>query len=66
MTIQSDTRIGDIATEYPLATRVFHRHGIDFCCGGGKALDEACAARGVDTQLVIEELATENVCGDRG
>lgn len=59
MTIQSDTRIGDIATEYPLATRVFHRHGIDFCCGGGKALDEACAARGVDTQLVIEELRKE-------
>ena len=30
-----ESRVGEIATRYPLATRVFARHGIDFCCGGG-------------------------------
>ena len=59
MTIQSDSRVGEIATEYPMATRVFHRHGIDFCCGGGRALGEACAARGVDAGLVLEEIQKE-------
>lgn len=59
MTIQSNSRVGDIATEYPLATRVFHRHGIDYCCGGGKALEDACAARGVETDLVLEEIRKE-------
>ncbi len=59
MTIQGDTRIGEIATEYPLATRVFHRHGLDFCCGGGKPLQDACTARGVDPALVLEEIRKE-------
>jgi len=59
MTIDATTRIGEIATEYPLATRVFHRHGIDFCCGGGKPLADACAARGLDTDDVIAELQSE-------
>ena len=36
MTLQSDTPVGQLATEFPLATRVFHRHGIDYCCGGGQ------------------------------
>ena len=59
MTIQGDNRVGQIATEHPLATRVFHRHGIDFCCGGGKPLTEACAARGVDADLVLDEIRKE-------
>jgi regulator of cell morphogenesis and NO signaling len=59
MPIQSDTTVGQIATEHPLATRVFHRHGIDFCCGGGKPLKDACEARDLDTDTVIAELHKE-------
>ncbi|MHC4408098.1 MAG: iron-sulfur cluster repair di-iron protein [Planctomycetota bacterium] len=59
MTITSETTVGSVATEHPLATRVFARHGIDFCCGGGKPLREACAAQGVDTDLVLAELTKE-------
>lgn len=59
MIIDATTRIGEIATEHPLATRVFHRHGIDFCCGGGKPLAEACAARDVDAAIVLDELRAE-------
>jgi len=56
MNIDATTRIGEIATQYPLATRVFHRHGIDFCCGGGKPLADACARRGIEAGVVLEEL----------
>jgi regulator of cell morphogenesis and NO signaling len=59
MPIQSDTTVGQIATEHPLATRVFHRHGIDFCCGGGKPLKDACEARGLDTETVLAEVQKE-------
>jgi regulator of cell morphogenesis and NO signaling len=59
MKIQSDTRIGQIAAEHPLATRVFARHGIDFCCGGGKPIAEVCDAKGLDTQGVLEEIESE-------
>ena len=59
MTITAETSIGSVAAEHPLATRVFARHGIDFCCGGGLPLSEACAARGVEPDLVIAEIDRE-------
>jgi len=59
MTIQNETTVGQIASEHPLATRVFHRHGIDFCCGGGKPLKDVCAARGIDTDVVLAEIQKE-------
>ena len=59
MMILSDSIVGQLAAEHPLATRVFHRHGIDFCCDGGRKLQEACAAQGVDTGMVLEEIRRE-------
>ena len=59
ITIQSSDTVGQVAKEHPLATRVFHRHGIDFCCGGGKPLDEACAKRGVDITAILDEIHRE-------
>ena len=59
MTLQSDTPVGQLATEFPLATRVFHRHGIDYCCGGGRPLHEACTKRGVNTETVLAEIRAE-------
>ena len=59
MPIALDSHVGQIATEHPLSTRVFHRHGIDFCCGGGKPLSEACAKHGVDAELVLQEIEKE-------
>jgi len=59
MTITAETSIGSVAAEHPLATRVFARHGIDFCCGGGLPLSDACAARGVELDLVLAEIDCE-------
>lgn len=61
MTITAETSIGSVAAEHPLATRVFARHGIDFCCGGGLPLSDACAARGVELDLVLAEIDREIV-----
>lgn len=59
MTITSETKVGQLATIHPLATRVFARHGIDFCCGGGLPLSEVCARKGLDADSVIEEIERE-------
>ncbi len=59
MSISNDTPVGQIAVEHPLATRVFARHGIDFCCGGGKPIAEVCRTKGLDTQAVLEEIEGE-------
>ncbi len=59
MNIEATTSVGAIATDHPLATRVFARHGIDFCCGGGSPLEEACRKKGANLATVLDELATE-------
>ncbi len=59
MQIDSSTPVGQIAASHPLATRVFARHGIDFCCGGGKPIHDACHARGLDTERILEEIRGE-------
>lgn len=59
MTITSESQVGRIATEHPLATRVFARYGIDYCCGGGEPLSVACESRGVDPTAVVEEIRRE-------
>jgi regulator of cell morphogenesis and NO signaling len=54
--ITSETTVGQVAVATPLATRVFQRHDIDFCCGGGRTLAEACAERDLDVDTVLAEL----------
>jgi regulator of cell morphogenesis and NO signaling len=59
MTVASDLRVGQLAARHPLATRVFSRHGIDYCCGGGRPLQEVCEEKGLDTESVLEEIRGE-------
>jgi regulator of cell morphogenesis and NO signaling len=50
--------VGDIVGHDLRTAAVFARHGIDFCCGGRRSLDEACKARGVEPDAVLRELET--------
>lgn len=51
-----DETLGSLATANPLATTVFLRHRLDFCCGGGKKLSDACRALGIDPSVVLAEI----------
>ncbi len=55
----STATLADLAVILPAASRVFHRHGLDFCCHGTRPLAEACAPRGLDPEAVLEEIAAE-------
>ena len=57
--LRSDINVGELATEHPLATRVFERHGIDYCCGGDTALTVACEKKGLDAEAVLAEIQKE-------
>jgi len=59
MSFDTQTGVGSIAAEHPAATRVFARHGIDYCCGGGVALADSCAARRLNPTAVLEEIRLE-------
>lgn len=51
--------VRELSTTRPEAVKVFQRHGIDFCCGGGRTLTEACLAKGVDPSGILDEIAAE-------
>ena len=56
MQTQRDITLAELATTLPAASRVFHRHGLDFCCKGGRRLADACAARGLDPAAILAEV----------
>jgi len=72
MTTLQET-VGSLAARSSAALRVLAGHGIDFCCGGSRPLDQACAAAGLDTDNLLAEVAAaeaavgtvETAWGDR-
>jgi regulator of cell morphogenesis and NO signaling len=59
MSITLESIVGDIATAYPLSTRVFQRHNIDFCCGGGQSIAAVCLDQGLNTDTILAEINSE-------
>ncbi len=51
-----DRTIAALVTEDYRMAEVFKRNGIDFCCGGGKTVGEACKTKGVDFDELEKEL----------
>ena len=56
MSVSTAKTVRELAVEIPEATRVFEKIGIDYCCGGGKSLEEACAASNVSVDEVLDSL----------
>jgi regulator of cell morphogenesis and NO signaling len=54
--IKPEMEVSTIAVEAPSTIKVFEKLGIDFCCGGKKALEEVCAKSGYDVSSVLAEL----------
>jgi regulator of cell morphogenesis and NO signaling len=53
MMITSTSTVRELAVEIPHAARVFEKLGIDYCCGGHKPLQEACATANVSLDRVL-------------
>lgn len=60
MTTTSTTTLARLAVEHAAASRVFHRHGLDFCCQGARTLAEACGASGLDGEEVLAEILEQS------
>lgn len=57
--LSPESRVGEIAARFPVATRALHRYGIDFCCGGGLPLVEACRRKNVDPDNLMNDIRRE-------
>jgi regulator of cell morphogenesis and NO signaling len=55
--------LADLAITRPGATRVFLKHGLDFCCGGRRPLDEACVEKGLDPDAILAAIDAEDANG---
>ena len=64
MALSSTQTVRQLATEIPNATRVFEKLGIDYCCGGGKSLEAACAQVKIPVTEVLRTLEQGSVPGE--
>jgi regulator of cell morphogenesis and NO signaling len=46
MTLDLDTKVGDLVLAWPQAMRYLEGQGVDYCCGGHRSLREACEVAG--------------------
>ncbi len=56
MEIKIDSRVGDIVKVNFKTAQIFDKNNIDFCCGGGVSLEEACKKSNTDINKLIPEL----------
>jgi len=51
-----DSKIGELVAEDFRKAEIFKQFGLDFCCGGGVSIKEACKKNDVDESVLIDTL----------
>jgi regulator of cell morphogenesis and NO signaling len=59
MSVDTARTVRELALKSPQAPRIFEKLGIDYCCGGGKPLELACAERNLAVNDVLAALASQ-------
>jgi len=54
MTWSVTTPLSELAAASLAAVRVFEQHGLDYCCGGARPLEEAAREKGLSAAALIE------------
>ncbi|MFI0428671.1 iron-sulfur cluster repair di-iron protein [Mariniflexile sp. HMF6888] len=49
-------QIGQFVAEDFRTAAVFTKYKIDFCCNGNRTIEEACTKKGIDSNMLIDEL----------
>lgn len=52
--IQNKT-VREIAGQHADSYKIFHKYGIDFCCGGKRLLSEVCAEKGIELSAIAND-----------
>lgn len=60
MMIETNSTLAELAVKRPAASRVFYRHGLDFCCHGNRPLTQACDERGLRVSAIVAEIEAED------
>jgi regulator of cell morphogenesis and NO signaling len=54
--INGKMTVRDLVGRYPTTRPVFEKHGIDYCCGGGKCLADVANERGLKLPALVDAL----------
>jgi regulator of cell morphogenesis and NO signaling len=55
--IDVEMTLAEVVDAHPQLAREFERRSLDYCCGGGRTLAEACVRQGLDPVATVAELA---------
>jgi regulator of cell morphogenesis and NO signaling len=56
MSIETDRPLSEIVNRSRGSARILESFGLDYCCGGSRSLNDACAAIGADPSEVLDAL----------
>src|SRR5215472_9051749 len=56
MNFSNETKVKDIALATPSARLILERAGVDYCCGGGESLHEACLHAEASAEEILRRL----------
>lgn len=56
MAIHQNQTVGEIVAQDYRAASVFRSHGIDFCCRGGRTIQDVCESKNIPTAKLLQEL----------
>jgi regulator of cell morphogenesis and NO signaling len=56
MNFSNGTKVKDIALANPEARKILEEAGVDYCCGGGKSLHDACMHADVSAEEILKRL----------
>lgn len=63
--IQNKT-VREIAGQHTDSYKIFHKYGIDFCCGGKRLLSDVCEEKGIEISVIANDfLALEKIPSDQ-
>ncbi len=54
--IKKEMVINEVIKKYPESVKVFAKHKVDSCCGGGESIATTTAVGGADINKVMEDL----------
>lgn len=61
MCITKDDLLGDVVKGNFKTAEIFESFGIDYCCGGSRTIESACAEKNIDAEELIKKLEITNI-----
>ncbi|MFV0529952.1 MAG: iron-sulfur cluster repair di-iron protein [Flavobacteriales bacterium] len=60
MEISKEKTVAEFVRENIKTTDIFYRYGIDYCCGGGISIEEACKRKNIGVEELLKQLEIVN------